>query len=174
MTHLLQPPVAVEECLGQSIQELTKMATAEVPTRTIPKDRPSPIAARTKLNFLLDAALLMNFLALVILALIVRFVFPPVLHAEGWTLWEYDYDAWMGAWFNSLIAFTLLVLIHVMLHWSWVCNVAARLLSNYRGRAVRADDAAQTVYGVAFLIVLLGIVGGVVATAALSIQTPTF
>lgn len=125
--------------------------------------------SRTILNFLLDTVLLLTFMTLATTAVIVRFVFPPGTLADGWTLWGYGYDAWVAAWFNVLAALALMILLHVMLHWSWVCGVVGQRLSKWRGRTVRIDEANQTVYGVGLLVVLFTLTGVVVAAAALSI-----
>ena len=121
-------------------------------------------------NLVLDAALLVVFMALCFAAVVVRFVFPPGPGAKGWTLWGLDYDAWGGIQFGLVAALALGVLVHVMLHWSWVCNmVASRFVKTRQGRV---DDGLQTIYGVGLLIVLLAAVGGALATAVLTIRGP--
>lgn len=122
------------------------------------------------INFVLDGALLVVFAVLCFSAAVVRFVFPPGPGAKGWMLWGLDYDAWGGIQFGLLAAFAGGILVHVMLHWSWVCTmVTGRFLG--RGKA-RIDEGLQTIYGVGLLIVLLAIVGGATAAAALSIKGP--
>ena len=51
-------------------------------------------------NLVLDAVLLVVFMALCFAAVVVRFVFPPGPGAKGWTLWGFDYDAWGGVQFG--------------------------------------------------------------------------
>ena len=126
--------------------------------------------SRTILNFLLDALLLAAFMTLAVTAVIVRFVFPPGTQADGWTLWGSSYDAWVGLWFNLLCALALMILVHVMLHWSWVCGVVAQRLSKRLGKSVRIDEANQTVYGVGLLVVLFTAAGIVIGAAALGIR----
>ena len=123
----------------------------------------------SQINLLLDALLLVLFLTLGYTALVVRFVFPPGPAAQGWLLWGLDYDAWAGIQFSLLAVLTLGILVHVMLHWSWICNVVACTLSS---RKARVDDGLQTIYGVGLLIVLLGIVGVALAAASLTIKGP--
>lgn len=127
--------------------------------------------SRTLVNFLLDVALLGAFTTLAATAVIVRFIFPPGTQADGAVLWGYGYDAWVGMLFNMLAVLALGVLVHVMLHWSWVCGVVGTRLSKWRGRTVRIDEANQTVYGVGLLVVLFTLIGLVVGTAALQIRT---
>lgn len=127
--------------------------------------------SRTTLNFLLDTLLLIVFTILIAVTVVVRFVFPPGTQADRWVLWGHGYDAWVGLLFNLLALFTLGVLVHVMLHWTWVCGVAGSRLTKLKGRPVRIDDAAQTVYGVGLLILLLSSIGTFVAAASLRISS---
>jgi hypothetical protein len=122
------------------------------------------------INLLLDAALLVVFTALCFAAVVVRFVFPPGPAAAGWTLWGLDYDAWGGIQFGLLAALAVGILVHVMLHWSWVCNVIA---SRMAGRGAHVDDGLQTIYGVGLLIGLLLAVGTGLAVAVLTVRGPT-
>ena len=122
-------------------------------------------------NLALDIVLLVVFVALCIAAVIVRFVFPPGPAARGWMLWGLDYDSWNGIQFALLALLAVGILVHVMFHWSWVCNVlAARLSRSGRGRV---DDGLQTIYGVGLLIVLLNVIGITVAAAMLTITGPS-
>jgi len=122
------------------------------------------------INLLLDIALLVMFVLLCIAAVIVRFVFPPGPAAKGWMLWGLDYDAWNGIQFGLLAVLAGGILVHVMFHWSWVCNVlATRFL---RSRSGKVDDGLQTIYGVGLLIVLLNVIGISVAAAMLTITGP--
>jgi hypothetical protein len=124
----------------------------------------------SEINLLLDIALLVLFVMLCVAAVIVRFVFPPGPAAKGWLLWGLDYDAWSGIQFGLLATLAVGILVHVMLHWSWVCNVAAARLS--RAGRIRIDDGLQTIYGVGLLIVLLNVIGITVAAAMLTIKGP--
>ena len=121
------------------------------------------------INLVLDAALLVVFMALCFAAVVVRFVFPPGPAAAGWMLWGLDYDAWGGVQFALLAVLAGGILVHVMFHWSWICNVlASRLI----GRGARVDDGLQTIYGVGLLIGLLLAVGVALAAAVLTVHGP--
>jgi len=128
--------------------------------------------SRTDVNFWVDVLLLVVFLTLIWVSVILRFVFPPATVAVGWTLWGLAYDDWVGVQFGVLSALALVVLLHVMLHWSWVCGVIAKSLSRRRARTVRLDEGTQTLYGVGLLIVVLNVVGLAIAAAALMIRSP--
>lgn len=124
---------------------------------------------KTIINFWLDAALLVVFVSLGIVAVIVQFVFPPGTAASGWTLWGLSYGQWASLQFVILCVLALGVLVHVMLHWSWICGVIARRLL---GRSKLPDSGTQTLYGVGLLIVLLNLAGVIVALAILGIESP--
>jgi uncharacterized protein DUF4405 len=129
---------------------------------------------RTDFNFLLDCLLLTLFVALSTCSVIVEFVFPPGVRAEGWLLWGHSYGEWSRFRFGILAVMAGAVVLHVMLHWSWVCGVlASRLGSKKPGAAATAkDDPSRTLWGVGLLILVVNIVGAIVAAAALSIHSP--
>jgi hypothetical protein len=134
--------------------------------------RPSLDLSRTTINFLLDTALLVAFLAIAWISVVLRFVFPAGTAAAGWRLWGYGFDDWSAFQFSLLCVFALGVLVHLMLHWSWVCGVVASRMSRWRGRSVRVDEGTQTLYGVGLLIVAVNVVGLLIAAAALSVRMP--
>ena len=122
--------------------------------------------SRTLVNLLLDVALLAIFVAQITVSTIVQFVFPRGPASSGWRLWGGSYEKWQMVQYATLCVFTVGILIHVMLHWSWVCSVIA---SRWK-KGSRIDDGLQTIYGVGFMIAVLHVVGAVVAIAALSIR----
>jgi hypothetical protein len=126
--------------------------------------------SRSVFNLLLDTTLLVAFSLLVWSAAVVRFVFPPGPDARGWLLWGLDYDQWATIQFGLIAVLALGILLHVMLHWSWVCGILAAKLS--RNKKAKIDDGTQTIYGVSLLIVLLNLLGLAAAAAALSIRGP--
>ncbi len=129
--------------------------------------------SRTIINFWLDTAMLVNFLAVVLVSVVVRFIFPPAASAEGWTLWSWTLDQWIGLQFVLLSVFVFGVLLHLMLHWNWVCGVlSSRLLPKRAGKRRNMDEGSRTILGVGLLIVLLNVMGLAIAAAVLSIQGP--
>lgn len=129
--------------------------------------------SRTAVNFLLDLFLLLVFLVLAWTAIVLRFVFPAGTAAAGWRLWGAGYDDWAAWQFVWTCVFALAVLVHLMLHWSWICGVVSSRLSRWRGATVRADEGTQTLYGVGLLIVIVNVLGLLIAAAALGIRPPT-
>ena len=134
--------------------------------------RPTKVS-RTDLNFLVDTCLLLNFLALITVAVIVQFLFPSPQQASGWTLWGWGLDQWLQLQFGLVAALALGVLLHLMLHWTWVCGVVAGWLPRTsEGKKRIPDDGTRTIAGVGMMILVLNVVGLLIAAAALSIQRP--
>jgi len=129
---------------------------------------------RTDVNFWLDVLLLTFFVSLCTTSVIVDFVFPAGPDTTGWRLWRWDFVQWSQLRFALLATMACTVLIHVMLHWSWVCGVVASRLGR-KGAATPAkkDDPSRTLWGVGLLIFVLNVIGLIVAAAALTIQSPT-
>src|SRR4029079_18213435 len=95
-------------------------------------------------------------------------VFPPGPDSKGWLLWGLSYDQWATLQFAMVAVLALGVLIHVMLHWNWVCGfLAARLV---RDKKAKIDDGTQTLYGVGLLIVILNLLGLAIAAPPLPIR----
>lgn len=129
--------------------------------------------SRTDFNFCLDAVLLTLFVALCACSTIREFVFPPGPEARGWTLWGRSYSDWSRYQFAILATMAAAVLLHVMLHWSWVCGVVRNRLGSKRTGSVGADDPNRTLWGVGLLIVIVNLIGAIVAVAELTIKSPS-
>lgn len=127
---------------------------------------------RTLVNFWLDVVLLSLFLIVYWTSFVVRFVFPPATLASGWSLWGWSYDQWADLQFVVLSLFAAAVLIHVMLHWSWLCGVlTSRIIRSSKHGRRHWDEGARTLYGVGLLVVLLNFLGIAFAAAVLSVQS---
>jgi hypothetical protein len=125
--------------------------------------------SRALLNFFLDVILLLITVTLIATTCVLFFVFPPATAAAGWVLWGLDYDGWARLHFGLLAVIAFAILVHVMLHWNWVCSIiATRLLR----RSGNVDDGIQTLYGVSTLIVLVMVLSALIVAAQLSIRSP--
>ncbi len=129
--------------------------------------------SRTVVNFFLDATLLLLLAMLAATAVVVQYVFPPGTSSAGWMLWGYSYNAWSRMHFGLTCVFALGVLVHVMLHWTWVCGVVFGKLLRRKDRLADLDDGIRTLYGVATLITILVLIGIFVAAANLAIEPPS-
>ncbi len=125
--------------------------------------------SKTLVNFWLDGLLGVMFVALCIAAVIVQFVFPPGIAARDWSLWGLSYGQWCSLQFGILAILGLGIVLHVMLHWTWVCSVFTKRVL---GKSDIPDDGIRTVYGVGLLIALLLIGAIAVGAAQMTIIQP--
>ena len=125
--------------------------------------------SRTLVNFWLDVALGAVFVLLSTAAVIVPFVFPTGPATKGWTLWGMSFAQWCSIEFTLISLLGVGVLVHVMLHWTWVCSVLSKRVL---GQDDIPDDGIRTVYGVGLLIGLLLFGAIIVGVAQMTIVAP--
>jgi hypothetical protein len=128
--------------------------------------------SRTTVNFCLDAVLLVAFLMLLWTSFVLRFVFPQATGAGGWSVWGYGYDNWARMQFSVLMFLSVSILIHVMLHWSWVCGVITSRMKRHDGKPVRWEDGTRTLVGVGLIVAIVNILGILLALASLLAKPP--
>jgi hypothetical protein len=144
-------------------------------TETAPQSdqRPTPPCkstsrwSKTVVNFWLDCLLLVMFLLLVWVSAVLWFLFPVGPAEQEWLLWGGDVEFWRGFQFGVLCAFAMGVVLHVMLHWSWICGVVAR---NLLGRPPSRDAGTQTLIGVGVLLGILHLIAAALLAAWFSLQ----
>jgi len=104
--------------------------------------------SRSTLNFVLDLVSFLNLLGLAITGFVMRYVLPPgtgglgrTLHGDSGRginveeLWSMTRHEWGSIHFYLAVAFIVLMVIHIILHWTWIkCYVKSvvsrRTLSN--------------------------------------------
>lgn len=103
-------------------------------------------------------------------SLLLHVAFPPATAAAGWTLWGWTFDQWRNAQFASLSILFLLIVEHVVLHWTWVCGVVTTKVLRLKKRP---DEAVQKLYGIGFFfgLMLIGFAG--ILAAALTVKSPS-
>lgn len=174
----MQSDTATEERSARPQDPKTPQRAAPTPGDSArQQDRPTAVAkkggwSRSTWYFIVDVLLLLPFLALVWTSAVVKFVFPPGTRAAGYSLWGMSYDRWCDVRFATLAVFSVIVLIHVLIHWAWICNYLASRISRWKGERVTIDDGLKTIYGVGFLIVLLITLGLALAVAAVMVSKP--
>lgn len=136
-------------------------------------DRSKPVS-KTIINFWLDASLMLVFCALLWVMTVIRFIFPPVGESEGWSLWGASLDQWISIQFGLACFLTMGILLHVMLHWTWVCGVISnRLMKPGKdGKKRSFDDGTRTIIGVGLMIILLNVMGLAMAAAKMMVINP--
>jgi hypothetical protein len=149
--------------------EATKEALRPQPSGKLRKPQGNRRVSMSVINFWLDASLLGVLLVMGWEAAALQFLFPAPTLAAGWTLFGLTYDQWRDIQFATLCTFAFGILVHVMLHWNWVCSVIATQILHTRNRP---DEGKQTIYGVATLIILLHLIGVGVVVALFFIRQP--
>ena len=117
---------------------------------------------RSTLNFLVDVLTLLAIFIMIATGLAIRFVLPPGTggrHGEGGLLlWGLGRHDWGDVHFWTSVALGVLLVVHVALHWSWVCAMVQRFLG---GTDTDQPGAGRrNAYGIGFLLAVLLIFGG--------------
>jgi len=117
--------------------------------------------SRNHVNLILDLLLAAAALVLLATGLLIAFVLPPGSHGAtvwGWTRHDFgDLHLWVA------VAMVALLLVHVALHWTWVCTMAGRVCGRKaRGRLGWRRHLA----GAVTVAVVVAAVGGFVLAAA--------
>jgi hypothetical protein len=149
-----------------------RAATTPVPGPDKSVARRGPRVSKTMVNFIVDTMLLVLVVSLLFTAAVLRFVFPAPSTSAGWMLWGRGYDAWANFQFVVVSIVGLAILLHVMLHWSWVCGVIVTKLLGRSGTKNTLDEGQQTLWGVGMLIVVVNLLGLLIGLAYLTIQSP--
>ena len=113
---------------------------------------------RTTVNFWIDLVSFVVFLALVLTGLVIYYVLPPCGNCTGagcaegqaptlWGLGRHDFGA---VHFYLALATVALVIVHVCLHWTWVCQTVCKLA----GLNVTTPERGRF-WGALLLIVLM-------------------
>ena len=109
---------------------------------------------RSTLNFLIDVLALLGIFVMMATGLVIRFVLPPGTgggHGEGGlALWGLGRHDWGDVHFWTSVVLGVLLVVHVALHWSWVCMMVQRILG---GSEVNQPTAGRcNACGVGFLL----------------------
>jgi len=129
---------------------------------------------RSAINYLVDLATFALFLFMVASGLILAFILPPGSRggrgAGERALWSLTRHDWGDIHFWVALGLIGLLILHVVLHWSWVCTLTHRMLT---GRNLRATTPRRTQHlvGVAFLAAIAAMFGSFYWLAARSVET---
>ena len=114
---------------------------------------------RTTLNFWIDLISLLVMLGLIWTGLLIHYVLPPGTggrhggqEATLWGLGRHDYG---DIHFYMALAMIGLMVIHVWLHWSWVCTTVNKLLG-----MKATSSARRAMCGVAILMISAALLCG--------------
>lgn len=127
---------------------------------------------RSTLNYVIDFATFMLLLAMVCTGLILAFVLPPGSGGRGGgsasVLWSWMRHDWGDLHFWIAVGLAALLVLHVALHWSWVCGITRHLLGLTNN--MNASKWKQNLAGVAFLAAMVVLLGGFTLLARASVE----
>jgi hypothetical protein len=125
--------------------------------------------SRNMVNFLIDAASAAVMAAMIATGLILRFVLPPGSGTHR-LLWGWGRHDWGDLHFWMAMAAGAVVVLHVALHWQWVCVTFLRCIP--RGATAKGVPslARRNLSGAALILALVGVFSGFVWSAALSMK----
>ena len=105
----------------------------------------------TMINFWLDCVLLVLFMIQAWMFAVLHIVFPRGASSH-WTIWGATPLDWSEALMTTFCLFAVGIVIHVMLHWAWICGVVAtKVLHRKPGK----DDGSHTLIGVGLIVFLV-------------------
>lgn len=127
---------------------------------------------RNSLNFIVDFVSLIAMAGLVATGLIVKYVLPTGSGGRGGGggrhVWGWSRHDWGDVHFYIALGILALMLVHVVLHWRWVCAVAR----NWLGAAPNGGPRRTTrvALGLVLLVLVCGGTGGFVWAAARNVE----
>ena len=144
---------------------------SEVSNSTTPIVAKSPFWQRhsTIINFWLDLLLLILFLIQAWILGVLKVIFPRGGGSE-WKVWGATSVHWADLYFNIFCAFSVAVILHVMLHWNWICGV---IITRILRRKVTRDDGSRTLIGVAVMVAIFHIIAAGLLVARMGLTGPT-
>jgi len=118
---------------------------------------------RDTLNFFVDVLLLLALLGMIATGLTTRYLLPPGSRGgQGLSLWGLDRHEWGDIHFWLAVTLAGLLVLHVALHWSWVCVLITRWLRPANVPAQPTSALRRNLCGLLFLVVVAGLLAAFV------------
>lgn len=118
-------------------------------------------SGKTKLKFTIDLLAFLLMLSMIGTGLIVRYILPPGSGGrgrwEGLSLWGMDRHDWGDLHFWLALGIVGLLVLHVALHWSWICNYVRRHLGR-NTQPAKLSKRASVAIGIGFVVLLNGMI----------------
>ena len=115
---------------------------------------------RNTLNFLIDLVSALVLLGMIVTGLVMRFVLPPG-SGRARVLWTWGRHDWGDLHFWLAVAAGCLLLIHVALHWQWVCATLARMVRPH-AQDTNLGPIGRNAAGAITVLLLVGLCAGLV------------
>ncbi len=128
------------------------------PVDVRPRSRPARMQI---VNFVTDVVTLLVVLAMAATGLLLKFVLPPGSRGgQGLQLWGLTRHDWCDVHFWLSVALGALFIVHVALHWTWVCTIVARWFRINVASPGPASLQRRSAYGVGFLLAVSAVIVG--------------
>jgi len=118
---------------------------------------------RNRLNLILDTLSLLVLLAMIETGLVMRYILPPGSGERRMTLWGWSRHDWGDLHFWLSVGLAGLMVVHVALHWQWVCTVTRQWLRGGTPSVAGTGPLRGTAYGLVFASFVLAATGGLFA-----------
>ncbi|MCC7408173.1 MAG: DUF4405 domain-containing protein [Phycisphaeraceae bacterium] len=120
---------------------------------------------RATLYWWLDSALGLTGLGVLMTGLLMEFVLPA--HSRSANVWGWTRHDWGELHFMLALGVLVLIGVHLLLHWGWVCTMSRKVLG---GTSVRVRRGGRWLAGAAAVAVVAGLVGGFLWLASVNVQ----
>ncbi|MCK6483073.1 MAG: DUF4405 domain-containing protein [Phycisphaerae bacterium] len=119
---------------------------------------------RATLNFVIDLVTYFVMLAMIATGLLVRYILPRG-SGERLSAWNMTRHEWGDVHFWLAVSLGVLLLLHLALHWHWVCNLVLRWFRTPSSAAHARSALRRNLSGGAVLAATVLLVGGFVWAA---------
>jgi len=124
---------------------------------------------RNAINFVIDFMTLVAILGMVGTGLVVRYALPPGTGGRL-TIWGMDRHDWGNVHFGIALGLGALLLVHLAMHWSWVCMFTLRWITPRPQSIPHVSHFRRNLGVVAVLALIVAAVWGFYGAATAGIQ----
>jgi len=119
---------------------------------------------RNTLNYLVDLVTFLVMWGLLTTGLLIKYVLPPGTGHRLAVSGMNRHD-WGEVHFWLAVSVCALAIVHVWLHWQWVCATTRRLLTRSEGEDKLKSKGGRAVWGIGLIVVMTGVTVGLLLTA---------
>jgi hypothetical protein len=116
---------------------------------------------RTMVNFVVDTVTFLAMAVVVVTGVVMEWVLPPGSPGRGLTLLGLDRHGWGDVHFWGAVSLAVLVIVHLWLHWAWICTMVNRVIPGADARGPVSVERRR-VAGALTAVVATAVFGGLV------------